>query len=280
MKNLTLAFFFLTVSSIVACHKSKSSSSSENISPIGGLSGVRYSSPFDSAGATGFRRYLTWKFSGTNPILATPISDTIHFGRIQMFFTGKNVTRLVYTGGSSSVYDGMELKASYNDQNMLDTVTMTYQGYLRGRLAFVFEYTGTQVSKITDVRSFLNDTLSWATPNAYYYYYYDGGNIALSVTQTLQGSVGNYRTDSVRFTTNTIKNNFAGITPVYLLVEFMMSIHDVSYFPYQLPLFLGANAVDGVNGYPAYSYLTDSKGRITDWVAPGALPPDTCSFYY
>ncbi len=280
MKNLILGLFFLTVSSIVACHKSKSSSPSENISPIGGLSGVRYSSPFDSAGATGYRRYLTWKFSGTNPVLATPISDTIHFGRIQMFFTGKNVTRLVYNGGSSSVYDGMELKASYNDQNMLDTVTMTYQNILMGRLAFVFEYAGTQVSKITDVRSFLNDTLRWATPNAYYYYFYDGGNIALSVTQILEGPVPHYRTDSARFTTSAIKNNLAGVTSVYLLIEFMMCIHGVSDFPFQFPFFLGANTVDSVNGYPAYNYVTDSKGRITNRITQGWSTFDTVSFYY
>lgn len=272
---------------IAACKKKESPLPAAGTYPLNSLTGMKCPMRFDS-GSLPNQKYVTWSFTGSNPIVATPVSDGYHYGTITMYLTGQNATSLVYSHDTNNYRNGTILTVKYNAANMPDTVFMDAKwpsGIFINHRAFVFEYSGGKVSTITYVYSSglsYHDTLMWARPGYRYHYTYSGANVS-QVMAEYNPYPGSSYSVAINYTTGSLKNNLAKAMPQFLLFQLMSTMKDMSDFPELLPFFLSENVIVSVTGgnHPgAYSYLTDGRNRITHVVSPGKFVFDTTSYFY
>lgn len=268
-----------------SCHKSKHSAVTTPVSNINGLTAMRHRTAFDT-GFTYASPYITWNFSGTNPIEAMPNTDTFYFGHQQLSFTGSNATQLVYYNNYSgnSIYSGLTTNISYTTANQIDTITFQYTIHVFGAEKIAFQYSGDKITKVIVAHtSNVSDTFHWSTPDVYHYTY-TGNNISqISILRwfSTDSEIHNYFMDSR-------SNNFAGSIPTFLLLEFLQGA-SVSIDPFLLdmPFYTNANIVDSVSGGTVGGYIsrstittiTDATGRITQHIFNGSSP-DTVFYSY
>lgn len=287
MKKIPLLLLCVLIA-VVSCKKKDSPLPAPGTYPLNSLTGMRCPMNFDSGSSLPKRKYVTWKFTGSNPIIATPVSDEYNFGTIAMYFTGQNATSLIYSHDTSNYRNGTILTVKYNTANMPDTIFMNARWSMYAfinRRAYVFQYSGGKVSEVTYVYSSgvaYGDTLKWASPGCRYHFTYDGPNVAQVLAEYLS-TPGSTYSIATNYRTGKLKNNLAKAMPQWLLFEFMKTMKGMSDFPEHLPFYLSENVIVSVTGgnHPnEFSYLTDDKNRITHSISPGNYVFDTTTYYY
>jgi hypothetical protein len=281
MKYLPFALIAAIVI-IASCHKSHPSAPTPATTPssISGLTGFRFRTSFDSIGRSVPMRYITWNFTGTNPIASIPSVDSDYLGYEQMSFTGSNATQITYFHGSTLSTLVQSMSVSYTPAGYIDTITLVYLPIpITGYRKIVFEYSGTHVTQVTVASSnpsALTDTVAWSTA-VYYYYTYTGENISQVATNMY------YSNDTIHFFPGNRHNNFAGSLPTYLLLEFILYAHINADFGSDLPMYVNTNLVDSIrynhNPTDAIGYTIDAMGRVTKRFRVNYVS-DTVYYYY
>jgi len=274
---LLFAFFV-----IASCKKKVSSSPSTGLAVLNGLSGIKLKTIYDSAGFAN-QKYIQWIFSGTNPISAAPSPGGPNVGYDQMFLSDEKVTKLEFNNADSfSANRSSTVNIHYNAANLPDTVNFVFNGGTSKLRTYLFNYSGTQLVKITEVSSSgpPYDTLMWSRPVYSFQYIYSGTDVTQLISTYFPTSP-HPSPDTIHYTTGTLLNNLSGSFPLFFLITHINSVTNYAYLPAHLPFYLGTHVIDSFSqksfsNFRAFKYTTDSKSRITQRI----IPNDTTFYFY
>jgi hypothetical protein len=294
MKKNAIAFLVLPAlltCLIFACRKTTTTSTAPASSLINGLTSVGRRFWFDTGNVTTRSyKYVTWSFTGTNPVIARADIDTSYYGHQQLFFTGAAPTRLVkYLPVIRGDMTELTATVTYNANAKVDTIAFAFGNITTLTMPekLVFQYSGDKVSSVkVACLAYPADTFKWATPD-YYYFTYTGSNISQILACQYRTPT---KTDTLifKYFSGAKGNNLGGSMSAYILLRFLENPVDgpTGNFIGDMPVYTNSSIVDStVRQYPfntestSFTTITDDKGRVSMRIIPGN-PNDTTFYHY